>query len=331
MFNLFTFIKNLFKPKKKEKVWRDGLIPSPIDHRDIPLSAVSTLITPAPATYRIPYILTLKNQGDKPICVGCSGASIKEFWERKEGNAIEFDGKYLYNKCKELDGMPDVQGTYYRMGLKILKDIGAKPVGGNEIDKYRIGGYVKLTDISFDGLKRAIYEFGAILAGFRGSNEGWQTAYIRPPRTGENIWGHAILLVGYNENYLIFQNSWGEWGDKGYGYISREYLPYLIEAWGILVDLPNNWKDLLPNQDEKPYYFFANNLYMGMKNDEVKILQDFYKWNGCLPKDHQPTNYFGSLTKDATILYQQRKGIIPQSGFVGPLTREAINNDLMLC
>ena len=33
---------------------------------------------------------------------------------------------------------------------------------------------------------------------------------------------HAMLMVGYKENYYIVKNSWGEqWGDKGYCYLPK--------------------------------------------------------------------------------------------------------------
>jgi hypothetical protein len=41
--------------------------------------------------------------------------------------------------------------------------------------------------------------------------------------------GHCVALVGFkkinNQNYIIFQNSWGtQWGDKGLGYLPIAYL-----------------------------------------------------------------------------------------------------------
>ena len=35
---------------------------------------------------------------------------------------------------------------------------------------------------------------------------------------------HAIVVVGYNTTHWIIKNSWGteDWGDRGYGYISKE-------------------------------------------------------------------------------------------------------------
>jgi len=48
------------------------------------------------------------------------------------------------------------------------------------------------------------------------------------PKKGDQVLGgHALMLVGYNDDtqQFIFRNSWGEmWGDKGYGYIPYDYL-----------------------------------------------------------------------------------------------------------
>ncbi len=36
--------------------------------------------------------------------------------------------------------------------------------------------------------------------------------------------GHAVSIVGYDDNGFIIKNSWGtEWGDKGYGWVSFDY------------------------------------------------------------------------------------------------------------
>lgn len=327
MKNLIKFIRNLFSKKKeiKEVDWRDGLLPSPTDFRDIPLSAVSKITAPTPEKYRIPYVLTIKNQGNSPHCVGYACAAIKEYLERKEGNFIEFDGDWIYNECKKIDGIPNIQGTYFRSGLKVLKDTGAKPLNGKEEDayKYRIGGYASV-DCDFNSLKRAIYEFGAILMGFIGSDGGWQFAVIRAPKSGEIQWGHATTGIGFEITLINGQNSWGEqWGEKGLFHFLESYKPF--EAWAVLVDLPNDWKELLSNEDLKPKYFFQNNLSVGIRNDEVKILQDCLKFLGCLSKEQESTGYFGIITKTATILFQQRYGIQPTSGFVGSLTRAKLN------
>jgi len=66
------------------------------------------------------------------------------------------------------------------------------------------------------------------------------------PKPEESVLGgHAVLCVGYNDGLqidsgkgaFIIRNSWGEnWGDKGYGYLSYDYLLRgLAQDWWALV------------------------------------------------------------------------------------------------
>lgn len=54
-----------------------------------------------------------------------------------------------------------------------------------------------------------------------------ETGLVPMPTRKEKIQGgHAILIVGYDDSksHYIFRNSWGDWGDKGYGYMPYEYV-----------------------------------------------------------------------------------------------------------
>ena len=191
--------------------------------------------------------------------------------------------------------------------------------------QFRIGAYIAITPITIENLKRAVFEYGAVLVGFIGSNEGWRTAYIRPPQQHEKQWGHAVVAIGWTKDYIIAQNSWGpNWGDNGLFYFNENYLPF--SAWAILIDLPNNWKELLPDQTLKPQYVFNNNLSVGLTGEDVKALQDCLVFLGCMTAEQKNTGYgiFGSQTKSAVILFQKRYGI-PATGFVGQLTRDKLN------
>lgn len=302
-----------------------GLIESPLDYRDVPLSAFKKEFSPLPEKYRIPYILEIKNQGIKPHCVGYSSATLKEEKERREQNFINFDGDWIYRECKKIDGMPNIAGTYFRSGLKVLQKIGAMPAGKEEDpSQYRIGGYARIKPITFESLNQAICEYGTVLTGFRGSNEGWSQAFIRPPQRGKMVWGHAVSSIGFNEKHITIQNSWGSArGDNGYFYFDENYLPF--EAWVVLVDLPNNWEELLGKDKTKPNHFFRNDLYFGMKNEEVIILQDCLKYKGCFDPAVDSTGYLGRITLEAVKLFQIRYGIRPVAGYVGPITRAKLN------
>jgi len=325
MNKIIQFFLNLFKREQMEN--GKGLLKDPIDYRDIELGSIFKKSISIPEKYNVPFKMKIKNQGYKPYCVGYSCATIKEFLEQREQNNIEFDGEWLYKECKKIDNY-NGDGTYFRAGFKVLKNKGALPVGASYYDelaysRYRIGGYAKVK-LNFQDLKEAIYRYGAVVVGFRGSNQGWSTPYIRPPRSGERQWGHAVsLAVGYTKDRIVLQNSWGKRkGDKGYYYFGKDYLP--ISAWVVLVDLPNDWKELL-KKENKPKHQFNVNLSRGIKSDGVKALQDCLKWYGCFHPKIDSTGYFGPITWEAVKVFQQREGIKPVAGFVGRLTRARLN------
>jgi C1A family cysteine protease len=55
-----------------------------------------------------------------------------------------------------------------------------------------------------------------------------KTGVMTMPKRGEqNLGGHAVLIVGYDDDkqVLIVRNSWGDsWGDKGYFYMPYKYI-----------------------------------------------------------------------------------------------------------
>ena len=59
------------------------------------------------------------------------------------------------------------------------------------------------------------------------SEEAARTGTIEMPSpTDAPIGGHSTLLVGWKPEtqQFIFRNSWGLWGDLGYGYIPADYV-----------------------------------------------------------------------------------------------------------
>lgn len=81
---------------------------------------------------------------------------------------------------------------------------------------------------------RLIEMRGVLLAGFliRGNNPFNEKG--RYQGSGNPIYGHAILLVGFDidEKVFYFKNSWGkQWGDEGYGEIPFNKVRDLREFW----------------------------------------------------------------------------------------------------
>lgn len=69
---------------------------------------------------------------------------------------------------------------------------------------------------------------------------------------------------------------------------------------------------------------YSVNLGIGMSGEGVKCLQYFLKWQGTgIYPEGLITGNFGNLTKSAVIRFQSLYGV-PQTGFVGPITRSKI-------
>lgn len=68
-----------------------------------------------------------------------------------------------------------------------------------------------------------------------------------------------------------------------------------------------------------------HNLYMGLQNSEVIVLQQKLQELGFFPSTLQPTGYFGIVTKKAVQSFQKTNGV-SATGYVGSLTRSALAN-----
>lgn len=71
--------------------------------------------------------------------------------------------------------------------------------------------------------------------------------------------------------------------------------------------------------------FGSQNLSYGMKNDDVKVLQEILMEKGYFTY-HTATGYFGEITKKAVIDFQ-RANQLKQDGIVGPKTFAALNGE----
>ncbi len=77
-----------------------------------------------------------------------------------------------------------------------------------------------------------------------------------------------------------------------------------------------------------PIFVFAqaaivHDLYIGLKSDEVRVLQQTLQDLGYFSKTIQPTDYFGPVTKRSVQDFQRANGV-PITGYAGPLTRRAL-------
>ena len=162
------------------------------------------------------FLPEVLNQGNKPICVPCSSSSWIN-WKKnlKDGKIVDHkvDLQRIYNIRKD----KDAQGMQIKEALKFLKKEG-------DISGYAMVG-------SFQVLKYAIIVNGPCIGGLPVRSEGYSDFWMG----SENLGGHAIAVVGYDEDGLIIRNSWGkEFGNKGYCHMPYSEFSNFFELWTII-------------------------------------------------------------------------------------------------
>lgn len=165
-----------------------------------------------PNSYKLKDLGEVWDQGSKGSCVSCSISEMYNFYQISHNKTLDIPFDYLYDKRedKSIDGMMPTEG------FEILKKEG-------KINTFsRIG--------TLHSLKESIIVNGpALIALIAKSNESnfWNGPEI--------LGGHAVSVVGYDEEYLIIKNSWGiTYGDMGYWYLPYSDFNKVREAWTII-------------------------------------------------------------------------------------------------
>ena len=242
-----------------------GYIPSPQDDRDYDISRLVKSAPILPASYVTKVPLHIFDQGDSSMCVGCSIANLKRIIEYKQtGDTDDFSPAYIYGNRRVDDYRGE--GLVPRQALKTLQDFGIchlKFFPGNysytsaakyyslqkiRLDAvaypYRISSYYRLNNIH--DIKTAIFTLGGALLAYDVYNclmEPGEDGVIKydPNNLGENLGGHQMLAVGWNQTGFIVVNSWSN--DYGIGFeelnteggviiIPYSYMP--TEAWAVV-------------------------------------------------------------------------------------------------
>lgn len=239
------------------KIYSLGCRKDPSDPRDIPMALILPPVpVPKEADYS-PLMSPVRNQGDEGTCVAfASVVGVKEYQDKKEyEKLIGLSPRFLYEFCKKFDGIPEEEGTYPRVAMKMLLKYGVcledlwpyvpnrdgrpKKGASENAGRYRIKAYARLKGVP--EMKRSLVVNGPFLAGVE-VFDSWftktveKTGLVPMPKSGEaSIGGHAICVAGYDDVKKVFKfkNSWGAgWGAGGYGYIRYEYIArYCSDAW----------------------------------------------------------------------------------------------------
>ena len=118
--------------------------------------------------------------------------------------------------------------------------------------------YAQLPRTNIDYLAQIVEDYHGFVTGFSGNNTSADSAVIEVPNTV--AWGHAVYVCGHRalpdgRKVLIFKNSWGDWGDNGYGYFTEEFVNsgFLFDAYvyASITDLDNFNTMILTKEDVK--------------------------------------------------------------------------------
>jgi C1A family cysteine protease len=202
-------------------------------------------------------------------CVAFATVAVKEWQEIKEyGLEIvsakkkpamdtklvrDLSEQWVYYNCKKIDPWPNEEGTSIRYAMKILQHQGVPfekewPYSATTIGKpskmaARIAKWLKISSYwritTGLELKAALANYGPIPIGILCFEEifnvGSNGVVADPKNSGQIYGGHAICAVGYDDSrkMIKFKNSWSQsWGEKGYGYISYNYIDnHMLDAW----------------------------------------------------------------------------------------------------
>jgi len=221
-----------------------GFLSDPDDDRDLLWRAVvAPQSVSVPTKFRLSALGSVLNQGSEPKCVAFSSASLKMHQEFKEHKKYyTFDPHWLYAECKKLDGIPNEDGTYIRVALKIMQDRGylakAERYKLKDDTNFKIEKYVRLR--SKQQIKEAVYHVGPVLFGII-VDEGIYSPVrgVVPEPRGKTLGGHAMIIVGYDDKKkceksrgaFLVKNSWGkEYGSKGFIWLPYSHFDH-YEGW----------------------------------------------------------------------------------------------------
>jgi hypothetical protein len=206
----------------------------------------------------------VEDQGEEGACCGFASDAMKQWQEKKDWRRfIDLSPRFIYEEARKIDSFPDWmrEGTDLRSCMKVLHKFGVctevscpyipgKPIDPSkkaylEAEKYRIKEY---WSIPYEEMRGALVQTGPFVCGVNVcdnwfTKEVTQTGIIPLPDGSPPIGGHAICIVGYDDEAKLFKfkNSWGEdWGDKGYGYIPYEYMQnFCLNAWVSVDEVTN--------------------------------------------------------------------------------------------
>ena len=273
--------KNGLIHKINSEGYYNSIIPHPTDRKiDIPKNFKVNTLLPARYDLRTEGLVTpVKDQGQCGSCwLFASMGSLESYWKKlglgiydlSENHAAS---EYGFDEDPCEGGNSRILTPYLVRGNGPISEADDPYTLGKEIFDALFTPQGIVTDARFlpkdmDIIKQWIYEYGGIYSSFLSFgdfydhyNQTDNTYFYSSIETDTTDWGHAIVLVGWDDNMQtaggtgvwIVKNSWGNnFGENGYFYFSYQDVFLNVEGW--------SWATCWPgridyNNDMTIYYY----------------------------------------------------------------------------
>lgn len=232
-----------------------GWIPDLPDHRDLFAFTSKLLVDSGPLPDQVDnreHCSPIEDQGELGSCTAHAGVGALEFYEKSvKGRYSNYARLFLYKKTRDISRLHGDSGATLRQTMKAMAKYG---ICKEKLWPYRVStfDYSPTTAQLKDAVKhqalryyrldasdkssfliniqRCLANKGSAVIGFSCYDNSLEKANDKgiinfPEKDDTLAGGHAVLVVGYNKDYLIIKNSWGRsWGDRGYGYLHNDYV-----------------------------------------------------------------------------------------------------------
>lgn len=252
---------------------RRNVVPDRLDLRDRPY--LPAIAVKPPQDMRPKMRLPVLNQEDTNACTGFALSNVVNFLLRNRDSATaqQVSPYMIYSMARRYDEFPgstedtgsSLRGAmkgWYRHGacrFKLWEELDMPSAAARAEDDWwldaarrPLGAYYRVDTRSVTDMHVALSEVGVLYASAICHN-GWLKGdgVQSPPgiywtipsqKARASDGGHAFIIVGYNREGFIVQNSWGEdWGSRGLAVLTYEdWLENAMDCWvaqlGVVTD-----------------------------------------------------------------------------------------------
>lgn len=259
---------------------KTGCLVSPKDLRDYRIAKSKGVELPDYFYLNLSKSFKIKDQGNVGSCVAHALSSMLE----KYNKIFSTGWIYGYRPEDYYQGI----GMYPREALKTLQKIGAvenkdfpynvemnkaKELVDKDLNmltkyaqEYKIQSYARLYNIK--EIKEFLYiNQTAVPVSILVDNMELVEDEIQVPNIENCEEGHMMLIVGWNEDGFIVQNSWGDnWGNRGFAILPYKYP--IEEAWGVVLGNNENKEPV-----KKPMLYIIRKIIQTL----IKIIKDIIR------------------------------------------------------